>query len=189
MIKFWAPWSAHFELWQVWSEPPSELYRSIRIWIWIEQHIWSHCAVQCNFAVPFNSNLGSSRSSHSGCCRNFTIAEIAIYWSWKIILNQKFDAAPVSKSSLEFNTVLPTSSDMLNRILLPFYKPRHKALTGLKLTNSKSQILLRASDGYRLELMQPNPAAAGPDCSAEASPGRAVMASPIVCCESLLLQP
>ena len=137
--------------------------------------------------MPFNSNQGSCRSSH--CCRNFNIAEIAIDWSWKIILNQKFVAAPVSKSSLEFNTVRPTSSGMQNRILFPFYKPRHKALTGPKLTNSKSQILHRASDGYRLELMQPNPAVASPDSAAEASPGRAVMASPIVCCESLLLHP
>ena len=42
---------------------------------------------------------------------------------------------------------------MRNRIFFPFYKPRHKALTGPKLTNSKSQILHRASDGYRLEPM------------------------------------
>ena len=29
--------------------------------------------------------------------------------------------------------------------LFPFYKPKHKALTGPMLTNSKSQILLRES--------------------------------------------
>lgn len=74
---------------------------------------------------------------------------------------------------------------MLNRIFFPFYKPRHKALTGPKLTNSKSQILHRASDGYRLEPMPPNPAAASTDGAAEASQGRAVMAKSSVCCESL----
>ena len=53
----------------------------------------------------------------------------------------KFDAANVSKNSLEF-------VGHAEQILFPFYKPRHKASTGPKLTNSKSQILRRASDGY-----------------------------------------
>ena len=66
--------------------------------------------------------------------------------------------------------------------LFPFYKPRHKALTGPKLTNSKSQIL---HSGYRLELMPPDQEAASTDCAAEASQGRAVMAKSSVCCESL----
>ena len=78
---------------------------------------------------------------------------------------------------------------MRNRILFPFYKPRCKALTGPKLTNSKSQVRCRASNGYRLEPMQPNPAAASSDGAAEASLGRAVMASPSICDESLLLRP
>ena len=46
------------------------------------------------------------------------------------------------------------------------------------MTNSTSQILRRASDAYRLEPMPPNPVAASPDGAAEASQGRAVMASP-----------
>ena len=80
---------------------------------------------------------------------------------------------------------------MRNRIfkLFPFYKPRHKALTGPKLTKSNSQILRRASDGYRLEPMPPYPAVASPDGAAEASPGRAVMASPSVGGESLQRHP
>ena len=78
---------------------------------------------------------------------------------------------------------------MLNRILFPFYKPRHKALTGPKLTNSNIQILRRASDGCRLEPMPPNQAAASPDGAAEASPGRAVMASTSVGSESLRRRP
>ena len=78
---------------------------------------------------------------------------------------------------------------MLNRIFFPFYKPRHKALACPKLTNSKSQILHRASDGYRLEPMPLNPAAASSDGASETSPGRAVMASPSVGGESLRRRP
>ena len=64
-------------------------------------------------------------------------------------------------------------------------------MTGPKLTNSKSQVRLRsrASNGYRLEPMPPNPVAASPDSTTEASQGRAVMASPSVCGESLQLRP
>ena len=65
-------------------------------------------------------------------------------------------------------------------------------MTGPKLTNSESRILSRASDGYRLEPMLPQllvQAAASPNGTAKASPGRAVMASPSVDGETLLLSP
>ena len=60
------------------------------------------------------------------------------------------------------------------------------------MTNSKSQILSRASEGYRLEQTQPQLlvlVSASSDCAlaAEASPDRAVMASPGVGVPSAVL--
>ena len=41
------------------------------------------------------------------------------------------------------------------RILFPFYNPRHKALTGPKLTNSKNPDIVQGIGWLRLEPMPP----------------------------------
>ena len=72
--------------------------------------------------------------------------------------------------------------------MFPFYNPRYKLCQVLTWPAAKTRILSRASDGYRLEPMQPQrlvQAAASPDSAAAASQGRAVIASPCVGSESL----
>ena len=83
---------------------------------------------------------------------------------WKNILNQKFHTAKlpswanVSKMSLEFNTFIGHAENNLITFNNPSQIPRHKAVTGPKLTcsdSSESRILCKALDGYRRELMPP----------------------------------